>query len=365
MRIGIIGAGQLAQMLSLAAVPLGMNVKCIAQSMFDCAAPAADLYVIQQDDEEALQAFAESVDVITYENENINIGIMEFLSQFKPIYPSITALSTTQDRYYEKLLFKEVGIASASYVDVNSKEDLVKGITQLGLPCVLKTRRFGYDGKGQLVIRDKADVGEAWDALGKHSLILEKFVKFDYEVSMIAVRNGRGDFAYYPLTHNLHRNGILRESNILLDQPDLQKEAEQQAKLILDHFNYVGVMTIEFFVKDNQLIANEIAPRVHNSGHWTIEGAACSQFENHLRAICNYTLGSTRAENPCRMFNIIGEQPRLSELLKFPLAHTHLYGKQPRPGRKLGHVTLVAHDGPQFEKQGNDINALLNEKVNA
>lgn len=151
----------------------------------------------------------------------------------------------------------------------------------------------------------------------------------------------------------------------MFDHPELQKQAEQYAKTILDHFNYVGVMTIEFFVKGNHLIANEIAPRVHNSGHWTIEGSICSQFENHVRAICNYTLGSTQADKPCRMFNIIGEQPRLSELLKSPLAHIHLYGKQPRPGRKLGHVTLVEHDATQFEKQSAAINALLNEKVNA
>jgi len=365
MKIGVIGAGQLAQMLSLAAIPMGITLNCIAQSMQECAEPVAELYVISHDDEKALQAFADSVDVITYENENINIGIMEFLSQFKPIYPPIAALSATQDRLYEKHLFKEMGITAPQYVEVNSEQELRNGVTQLGFPCVLKTRRFGYDGKGQCVIRDNSDIDEAWRLLGKSSLILEQFIKFDYEVSMIAARNGRGDFAYYPLTHNLHRNGILRESNVLFDHPELQKQAEHYAKIILDHFNYVGVMAIEFFVKDHHLIANEIAPRVHNSGHWTIEGAVCSQFENHIRAICNYTLGSTATHQPCRMINIIGEQPRISELLKFSLAHPHFYGKQPRHGRKLGHVTLISHDAKEFEKQTVAINALLNEKVNA
>lgn len=365
MRIGIVGAGQLAQMLAQAATPLGIKIKCIAQSMQDCAEPVADLYVIEHNDEEGLQAFAESVDVITYENENINIGVMEFLSQFKPIFPPLAALNTTQDRLYEKQLFKEHDIITPDYVEVNSKDDLLRGISQVGLPAVLKTRRFGYDGKGQMVIREKDDIEEAWRVLGKASLILEQFVKFDYEISIVAARNGRGDFAYYPLTHNAHLNGILRESNAPLDNPDLQKQAEQYAKIILDHFNYVGVIAIEFFVKNDHLIANEIAPRVHNSGHWTIEGATCSQFENHIRAICNYDLGATKTEKHCRMFNIIGEAPELNELLKQPSAHIHLYGKEPRAGRKLGHVTVVSDNNKQFDKQTSAIHDTLNEKVNA
>lgn len=366
MKIGIIGAGQLAQMLAQAAVSLGIKVKCIAESMHDCAEPVADLFVIDHQDEESLQAFADSVDIITYENENISMGTIEFLSQFCPIYPPIAALNTVQDRLYEKRLFREMDIITPDFMPVNTRDDLLNAANKIGMPLVLKTRRYGYDGKRQTVIRDKNDIDEAWRTYGNTPCIVEQFVQFDYEVSMIAVRNGRGDFAFYPLTLNQHRNGILRESSAPVENTDLERQAQMYAKVILDHFNYVGVMTIEFFVKNDHLIANEIAPRVHNSGHWTIEGAQCSQFENHVRSICNYTLGSTFTAKPCRMLNIIGEQPKLDSLLSHRSAHVHLYGKEPRAGRKLGHITIIESQAvSSFDEAAEAIHDTLNEKVNA
>lgn len=365
MKIGIIGAGQLAQMLATAAIPLGMKVHCIADTMSDCAEPVADLFIIDHTDEEGLLAFAESVDIITFENENIPTGVLELLSDTKPTYPPMTALATAQDRLYEKNTFKELDIVTTEYHDICSKAELDSAIKHIGLPAVLKTRRFGYDGKGQAIIRNQKDADKAFEALGKHQLILEEFVDFDYEVSLIAVRNGRGDFAYYPLTLNVHRNGILRQSDAPFEDTELQLQAERYAKVLLDHFNYVGTLAIEFFVKEGLLIANEIAPRVHNSGHWTIEGCVCSQFENHIRAICNLSLGSTKLKSRTRMYNIIGSAPRLDELLSIPDAHVHLYGKEPKPGRKLGHVTLTDNTHSDFEQECQRVHDLLNEKVNA
>jgi 5-(carboxyamino)imidazole ribonucleotide synthase len=257
------------------------------------------------------------------------------------MHPSARALAATQDRVSEKRLFARLGIPAAPFMEVDDLESLALAADSIGMPGILKTRRLGYDGKGQATIRSGADLDRAWRSLGGQPLIYERLLRFTREVSLVAARSRGGELAVYPLAQNTHREGILAITRAPFENQPLQQRAEAHVQRLLEHLHYVGVLCVEFFVVGGTLVANEIAPRVHNSGHWTIEGAETSQFENHLRAITGLPLGSTRALGHSAMVNLIGRKPRLRDALAMPGAHLHDYGKEARAGRKLGHLNYV------------------------
>ncbi len=347
MRIGILGGGQLGRMLALAGYPLGLSFRFLDPSPEACAGQVGELQVGDYRDEVALRRFAEGLEVVTYEFENVPVEAAKFLAQRVPVFPPPVALEVAQDRLLEKRFFASLGIPTPTFHPVDSLEDLEAGVRRLGLPALLKTRRGGYDGKGQILLRSPEDLEPAFAALGGTTLILEEFVPFQRELSILAVRAQSGEMAFYPLVENHHRGGILRLSLAPAPQltPELQEKGERYARQVLEALGYVGVLALELFQVDGDLVANEMAPRVHNSGHWTIEGAQTSQFANHLRAIVGLPLGSPAPRGACAMVNLIGQRPDFRELLALPGAHLHWYGKQVRPGRKVGHVTLQA-DSP-------------------
>jgi 5-(carboxyamino)imidazole ribonucleotide synthase len=344
MMVGIMGGGQLGRMLALAGYPLGLRFRALDLSSEVPVSPVCELMVADFNDTDALKRFARGLDVVTYEFENVPVDSARFLGRRLTVFPPPQALEAAQDRVTEKSFFNELGIPTPAFVAVSTWDDLEKALNEIGLPSVLKTRRFGYDGKGQFVLRRTEDVSLAWQSLSGVALILESFVRFERELSILAVRGRAGETAFYPLVENHHQDGILRLS--LCPAPgassELQREAEDYASRALEALNYVGVLAIEFFQRDGRLLANEMAPRVHNSGHWTIEGAETSQFENHLRAITGLPLGSTATVRHSAMLNIIGATPDGRAVLSMPDTHLHLYGKAPRPNRKLGHITLRA-----------------------
>lgn len=340
MRIGIIGAGQLGQMLGYAARDLDVECRFVDPSDTPPAADCGEVIQKPFDDAEALAELAATCDVVTYEFENVPVEALHKIEAKVPVYPPAAALRHAQDRLDEKRLFDQLDIPLPGYRTIDSREDIVTAVDQLGLPLVIKTRRLGYDGKGQFIIRDRNDIDDAWKALGANSLIAEQWVNFDYEVSAIGARNVDGDVVIYPLSRNVHEDGILRTSRSPIDAPELTERAETYVRRLLGHLDYVGVLALELFVCDNDLMANEFAPRVHNSGHWTIEGAATSQFENHLRAVMNKPLGSTASVGHAGMINLIGDIPDSVRSLEHGVLHD--YGKAPRPGRKLGHITVTA-----------------------
>jgi 5-(carboxyamino)imidazole ribonucleotide synthase len=342
MRIGIIGAGQLGRMLALAGYPLALGFRFLDPSADSPGGQVAPIIVGTFDDPASLRQLAESVDLVTYEFENVPVTALHAVALSRPSYPPVDALRVSQDRLLEKELFGRLGIPTPAFRPVNSLAELRAAVAAIGLPCVLKTRRLGYDGRGQFHLRRRGDLEPAWDALGAAPLILEGFVDFEREVSLIGVRSTLGETRAYPLVENMHRAGILRVSIAPLRAPRLQQVAERHLARLLDHFSYAGVLTIEFFVERGRLVANEMAPRVHNSGHWTIEGAATSQFENHLRAIIGLPLGATRAVGHSAMVNFVSRLPDRDRALALPGVHWHDYGKEPRPGRKLGHCSIVA-----------------------
>ncbi len=339
MRIGIIGAGQLGQMLGFAARDLNVECRFLDPSISPPARACGDVIQRPFDDVKALAELAASCDVITYEFENVPVGALQGIDGTVPIYPPVDALRQAQDRLDEKRLFERLGIPLPAYRAIDTREDMVAAAEALGLPMVVKTRRLGYDGKGQVLVQTAADIDKAWGTLGRQALIAEQWVPFDYEVSSIGVRNVDGDVRIYALSQNVHKDGILQSSRSPVDAPELVGKATEYVRRLLDHLDYVGVLALELFVKDDHLLANEFAPRVHNSGHWTIEGAATSQFENHLRAIMNLPLGSTASRGHAGMINLIGEIPAAARAIE--AGHLHDYGKAPRPGRKLGHITVV------------------------
>lgn len=351
MKIGIIGGGQLAQMLVLAGFPLGFEFLCLEKDKNCPAGAIAPIFVSEYDDVDSLKKFAQQVDVLTYEFENVSLTALNQINNSVPIHPTLNALEVSQDRLAEKNFFTRLNIPSTHYRSVTNFEELETAMQQIGFPAVVKTRRMGYDGKGQYVIREQKDIPLAWKALQSESLIVENFIKFDREVSLIAARSINGEIAFYPLTENRHREGILSVSLAPYRNQEVELLAQKYLHDILTELNYAGILTVEFFQVGNQLYANEMAPRVHNSGHWTIEGAVVSQFENHLRAISGLALGSTSTLGHCAMLNLIGELPNMREIFKIPEAHVHLYGKEPRPKRKLGHVTLALQDERLFTSQ--------------
>lgn len=344
MRVGVMGAGQLGRMLALAGIPLGMHFVFFAPEPSASAEDVGDIVVGAWDDEEALARFAESVDVVTYEFENVPVSATDIVARSRPVWPPRGALMLTQDRLHEKETFQSLGIPVASYASVDSAEGLRAAIERVGVPGILKTRRFGYDGKGQARI-DTAEAAEAaWATLGGVPLIYERVVQFTRELSVLAVRATDGTKLVYPVVENRHREGILRCSTTpVVGLEDAKRAAAHvYATALLDSLNYVGVFALELFDTDSGLVANEMAPRVHNSGHWTIEGAETTQFENHVRAICGLPLGDCTPNGYSAMFNIIGKHPDIKRVLAVPGVHLHMYGKSERPGRKLGHITVRA-----------------------
>lgn len=349
MVVGILGGGQLARMLALAGHPMGIRCMVLDPADDACSAPVAMHLHGAFDDRALLDKLAASVDVITYEFENVPLESLRYLSSKVPVYPPLTALEATQDRLNEKNLFRELGIDTADFLPVSSQAELASAVEKIGLPSVLKTRRMGYDGKGQVVLKEAADVAGAWQQLGGVPAILEAFVPFDREVSDIVARARDGEIAAWSLAENMHGDGILKLTTSKPHDP-VKPLALDYATRLLQHLDYVGVLTLEFFQLGDRLLANEFAPRVHNSGHWTIEGAETSQFENHLRAVAGLALGSTESLELSVMINCIGELPPLHRVMKIRGAHMHDYGKDPRPGRKVGHITVRTND-PEYLRQ--------------
>lgn len=353
--VGILGGGQLGRMLALAGYPLGITCRVYDPAPDACAGQVAPHYCGAYHDWQKLTAFAEGVECLTYEFENVPLDTALWLAERVPVRPTPEALRLFQDRLLEKQTLQAQGVPVPAFAEVDPHQPL-HALQQVGLPAVLKTRRFGYDGKGQALVRTQEEYLQAVQKLGSRPLIVEAFVPFERELSLIAVRSLTGEMRFYPLVENHHRasdtepagaepvqgGGILRLTLAPAPHltPELQAQAEQHARTVMEHLEYVGVMAIEWFQVGTQLLANEVAPRVHNSGHWTIEGAETSQFENHLRAIVGLPLGSVGLRGYSAMVNLVGTIPPIESVLAIPNTHLHLYGKSPRHGRKVGHITL-------------------------
>jgi 5-(carboxyamino)imidazole ribonucleotide synthase len=342
MRIGIVGAGQLGRMMALSGIPLGIEFAMYDTRADVPGAAVAEIFTGGFDDLGRLARFARAVDVVTFDWENVPVASARAIARIRPVWPPPRALEIAQDRVAEKRLFRRLGIAVAPYLSVDSEADLARAIAALGAPGILKTRRLGYDGKGQARISRPREAALAWERLGGRPLVYERFVDFTREVSLVAARDRKGALRHYPLAENEHVEGILTVTRAPYVDARLQRQAERNHRRLMHALGYAGVLCVEYFVDGGRLVANEMAPRVHNSGHWTIEGAETSQFENHVRAIAGLPLGSTRARGHAVMVNLIGRMPRARDVLRLPAAHWHDYGKSPRPGRKLGHVTVVA-----------------------
>ena len=350
--IGILGGGQLARMLALAGAPLGIRFLMVDSAADACGAQVAPLLAADWRDFAALERFAASVDVATFDFENVPADTATWLAERVRVFPNPRALAATQDRLAEKSLFRELGLDTPAFAAVDSLDDLRAAVATIGCPAVLKTRRLGYDGKGQFRIKSPADIDAAWAALGGVPLILEAWIAFDREVSLVAVRGRDGEFRTYPLVQNWHSEGILAATLAPAPAADaLSEPASRHARAIAERLDYVGTFALELFVKDGRLLGNEMAPRVHNSGHWTIEGAPCSQFENHVRAVLGMPLGDTSALGVSVMLNWIGELPDARPVLAEPRAHWHDYGKAPRAGRKVGHATLRADSADEMAER--------------
>ncbi len=342
-RVGIVGGGQLGRMLALAGYPLGIDCTLLDSSREAPGAQVASSLLGALDDPRALAKLADLVDVVTLEIENVAVAALESLDGRIEVFPPPTAVAAAQDRLAEKTLFRSLGIPTAQFVTVDSAAD-ADAADELGWPAILKTRRMGYDGRGQRVVGDAAALAAAWQDLGGVPSIAEAFVEFDRELSLIGVQGERGERAFYPLAENVHRNGILASTIAPYEDAHLQQQAESWLTAIMSTLEYRGVLTVELFHTKGGLVANEMAPRVHNSGHWTIEGATTSQFENHLRAVLGWPLGDPSARGHAAMLNLLGRLPPRDAVLAIPGAHLHDYGKGPRPGRKVGHCTLVDAD---------------------
>ncbi|PLY14650.1 MAG: 5-(carboxyamino)imidazole ribonucleotide synthase [Sedimenticola sp.] len=340
MRIGILGGGQLAQMMAQSGAGLGMEFMFLCPDALACAAPYGQHICAPFQDEKASWQLARWAEVVTYEFENVPLDLVSSLEKQVELHPSSGALSVARDRLLEKSRFRELDIPTAEFMPVEGLEELRQAVEIVGLPAILKTRTQGYDGKGQAVIRKIEDIAAAWAQVGGVPCIVESVVRFSRELSIIAVRGRSGEVAFYPLSENYHREGILRLSLSCLNDP-LQFQAQRLIQRLLEDMQYVGVLALELFQVGEKLYANEMAPRVHNSGHWTIEGAATSQFENHLRAICGMPLGETGASAAAAMVNLVGRLPDEAAIREIPNATPHFYGKGERPGRKVGHITLI------------------------
>ena len=342
MTVGILGAGQLGRMLALAGYPLGLDFLFLDPAKDAPAARVAPVLQGSFTDRKLLGQLARGSEVATIDWENVSVEALRALAGAGArIAPPIPAVATAQDRVSEKRLFERLDIPTTRWRAVSSRPQLERALREVGLPGVIKTRRLGYDGKGQAVVKTREDAERAWAEMGAAALIYEEWVPFDCEVSIIGARARRGEIAVYPLNGNVHAGGILRLTRAPYGPPRWHRLAARYLESVLTHFHYTGILTIEFFVRNGRLVANEMAPRVHNSGHWTIEGAVTSQFENHLRAILNLPLGSTRPTGYSAMLNLIGDMPPRATILGWEGVRLHEYDKEPRPGRKIGHCTVV------------------------
>lgn len=360
MKIGVIGGGQLGRMLALAGTPLGMDFAFLDPAPDACAQALGEHIRADYSDLDHLRQLADEVDLVTFEFESVPAETVAFLAQFVPVYPCAESLRIARDRWFEKSMFRELEIPTPEFADIQSQADLDAAVATIGLPAVMKTRTLGYDGKGQKVLRKAEDVAGAFAELGSVPCLLEGFVPFDGEVSLIAARGRDGETVFYPLVHNSHETGILRLSIASTAHP-LQALAEDYASRVLNKLDYVGVLAFEFFEVEGGLKANEIAPRVHNSGHWTIEGSECSQFENHLRAIAGLPLGSTRKVGESAMLNLIGSVPPVSKIIAFEDCHLHHYGKAFKDGRKVGHITLRCANRSVLDRQIMALETLIDQ----
>jgi 5-(carboxyamino)imidazole ribonucleotide synthase len=348
----VLGGGQLGRMLALAGYQLGVEFRFFDPNSGAPVGQIGQLIAADYDDHEALKRFLDGVDVVTYEFESIPLSTIRFVAERVEVFPPVKALEIAQDRLLEKTLFQELGIPTPRFAPVESLDELRDAATHIGFPAVLKTRRMGYDGKGQTVIRDASALSEGWKKVGGVPLLLEQYVSFQRELSVIGVRDSAGREVFYPPIENLHREGVLRRSIAPAPcaTPEISALAMEYSRRIMDRLEYVGVLALELFLVDGALFANEMAPRVHNSGHWTIEGAETSQFENHLRAILALPLGATAQRGTSLMLNILGHIPAVESVLAVEGAHLHLYGKAPTEKRKVGHVTLVAQNAVAIEQ---------------
>lgn len=364
MKVGILGGGQLGQMLAEAAHDMSLETLVLDPKPDAVAGQTTRHLVADWHDEAALRELA-GCDVVTYEFENVPTAAVERLIADVPVHPSPVSLAVSGDRIAEKEFFQDLGIETAPFAQVDSRAGLDLAVAALGLPAILKTRRFGYDGKGQAVLRNAADVDAAWERLGDQALILEGFVPFDREVSVIAVRGRDGEVRSWPATENVHVNGILHISRAPAPEVSsaLRDSAAVRLEALMSRLDYVGVLVVEFFQMGDRLIANEMACRVHNSGHWTIEGASTSQFENHMRAVAGLALGDTRVEGYAAMINLVGEVPALARIESNPEIHVHVYGKSPAPGRKLGHVTVLADSREALEARIDEVLAVVGDRA--
>lgn len=378
--VGVLGGGQLGLMLAQAATNLGIRVRALDAAPDVPASRACDVVVGRFDDERAIERLASGCDVVTCEFENVAASSLEMASRFAPVHPLPRAFAIAQDRALERGLFTSLGIATPRWAAVDRAEGAAGALREVGLPAILKTRRMGYDGKGQRLVRSVEEGEAAARELLAHAtggLIADEVIAFEREVSILAARSLAGEVRVYPLTENIHKRGILWRS--IAPAPggsgELGASAEAAARRVIESLGYVGVLALEFFVArtahGETLLANEMAPRVHNSGHWTIEGAATSQFENHLRAILGLPLGEASitarpggspgaSDGPVvAMLNLVGSIPSLESILRVPGAHVHLYGKAPRPGRKVGHVTVVESDLERLSPRLNALESLI------
>jgi 5-(carboxyamino)imidazole ribonucleotide synthase len=348
-------------MLALAGYQLGIEFRFFDPNSGAPVGQIGQLIAANYDDRPALERFLKNVDVVTYEFESIPVETVRFVAERVKVFPPVKALQTAQDRLFEKQLFQSLDIPTPRFSAVDSVDSLRCAVDEIGLPSVLKTRRLGYDGKGQFVLRVPADVDAAWSALGKSPLILEQYVPFQHELSVLGVRNTEGSEVFYAPVENRHREGVLRRSEAPAPNitPELAATAIDYCRRIMDQLEYVGVMALELFAVQGKVLANEIAPRVHNSGHWTIEGAETSQFENHLRAILGLPLGVTTLRGRSVMYNLLGHIPQLEDVVAIEGAHLHLYGKAPTEKRKVGHVTLVAQTSAGAERGAAEIARVL------
>ena len=355
MVVGILGGGQLARMLALAGVPLGLRFRCLDPAVDAVAGHVSELVVGAYDDPQALRHLVRDMRVVTFEFENVPVAATDWLEEHVVVAPPPRALAIGQDRVLEKELFRSLGMGVPEFRAADSLAELRAAVAAIGAPCIVKTRRLGYDGRGQVRLQPgpglDAAIAAAFHELhqpGHGGLVVEQFVAFDRELSVLAARGRDGAVVVYPLVENVHRGGILRLSRA--PAPNLAAatvaRATQFVTRLLEHLDYTGVLAVELFEVGGTLLANEMAPRVHNSGHWTIEGSVCSQFENHLRAVLGMPLGDPAMAGGgyAAMVNLIGELPSRRQLLALPGVHLHAYGKEPRPGRKLGHVTIVGAD---------------------
>ncbi len=352
-------------MLALAGYPLGINFRFFDPNSGAPVGQLGELIAAPYEDEQALLRFVKDVDVVTYEFESVPLAAASFVAERVRMHPPLRSLEISQDRRREKEMFTRLGIPAAPMREVGSAADLAAAVGAVKYPAIAKTTTLGYDGKGQIALNGAADLAAAEQMLAKGPMIVEERVAFKRELSLLAVRGSSGAAAFYPLTENEHDDGILRVSRAPVNDLQLLGKAVEYAGAILTDLNHVGALALEMFERDGQLLANEIAPRVHNSGHWTIEGAATSQFENHLRAILSLPLGSTTPIGSSVMVNLLGPPPALEDVMRMEGAHVHMYGKAATERRKVGHVTFVGATMEEAMQSAGVLLAMMGERVSA